>query len=51
MHRMADGLSWFSILDEPTTGLSSRRHLCPDWDDGVIPNIILRDLGYGQGQS
>lgn len=22
-----------------------------DWDDGVIPNIILRDLGYGQGQS
>ncbi|MXZ27310.1 MAG: serine hydrolase [Gammaproteobacteria bacterium] len=23
----------------------------PDWDDGVIPNIILRDLGYGQGPS
>ena len=23
----------------------------PHWDDGVIPNIILRDLGYGQGQS
>ena len=22
-----------------------------DWDDGVIPNIILRDLGYGQRQS
>ena len=22
-----------------------------DWDDGVIPNIILRDLGYGQGQT
>lgn len=28
------------------TGMSSA-----DWDDGVIPNIILRDLGYGQGQS
>lgn len=27
------------------TGMNS-----PDWDDGVIPNIILRDLGYGQGQ-
>lgn len=23
----------------------------PHWDDGVIPNIVLRDLGYGQGQS
>ena len=22
-----------------------------DWDDGVIPNIILRDLGYGKGRS
>ncbi len=28
------------------TGMAS-----PDWDDGVIPNIILRDLGYGQGPS
>ncbi|MCY3817008.1 MAG: serine hydrolase [Gammaproteobacteria bacterium] len=28
------------------TGMTS-----PDWDDGVIPNIILRDLGYGQGPS
>ena len=27
------------------TGMTS-----PDWDDGVIPNIVLRDLGYGQGQ-
>ena len=27
------------------TGMAS-----PDWDDGVIPNIVLRDLGYGQGQ-
>ena len=23
----------------------------PHWDGGVIPNIVLRDLGYGQGQS
>ena len=23
----------------------------PDWDDGVIPNIILRDLGQRQGPS
>ena len=23
----------------------------PHWDDGVIPNIILRDLGYGRGRS
>ena len=23
----------------------------PHWDDGVIPNIILRDFGYGQGPS
>jgi CubicO group peptidase (beta-lactamase class C family) len=22
----------------------------PQWDDGVIPNLILRDLGYGQTQ-
>ena len=22
----------------------------PQWDDGVIPNIILRDMGYGQTQ-
>ncbi|MCY3988015.1 MAG: serine hydrolase [Gammaproteobacteria bacterium] len=28
------------------TGMTSA-----DWDDGVIPNIILRDLGYGQGPS
>lgn len=28
------------------TGMASA-----DWDDGVIPNIILRDLGYGQGPS
>lgn len=20
----------------------------PDWDDGVLPNIVLRDLGYGE---
>lgn len=28
------------------TGMAS-----PHWDDGVIPNIILHDLGYGQGPS
>ena len=28
------------------TGMAS-----PHWDDGAIPNIILRDLGYGQGPS
>ncbi|MDE0128576.1 MAG: serine hydrolase [Gammaproteobacteria bacterium] len=28
------------------TGMTS-----PDWDDGVIPNIILRDLGYGKDPS
>ena len=28
------------------TGMASM-----DWDDGAIPNIVLRDLGYGQGPS
>ena len=28
------------------TGMAS-----PDWDDGVIPNILLRDLGYGKDPS
>ena len=28
------------------TGMTSA-----DWDDGVIPNIVLRDLGHGQGPS
>ena len=28
------------------TGMTS-----PDWDDGVIPNILLRDLGYGKDPS
>ena len=39
--QMSSGLRWFSIRDEPITGLSSRRYLSPYWDDVLLDEVPM----------